>query len=148
MGHWSRREVLGAMVAGGACALAPPLLESRPISGVWLRGVLLVDGSLAPPRYTDVLVMGDRISDIGPAPEAATRGARVIDGAGRVLAPGFIDMHAHGDPLTDSYAPHVAMGVTTVLLGQDGGSPSLPDAERTAGSLAAWMAAMESQAEP
>ena len=108
MGHWSRREVLGAMVAGGACALAPPLLESRPISGVWLRGVLLVDGSLAPPRYTDVLVMGDRISDIGPAPEAATRGARVIDGAGRVLAPGFIDMHAHGDPLTDSYAPHVA----------------------------------------
>lgn len=143
MSHWSRREVLGAMVAGGACALAPPLLGARPVHGVWLRGVLLVDGSLAPPRYTDVLVMGDRIARIGPAFEAETRGARVIDGAGRVLAPGFIDLHAHGDPLTDSYASSLAMGVTTVLLGQDGGSPSLPDAGREADSLPAWMAAME-----
>ena len=142
MNQWSRREVLGAMLAGGACAFAPPVLHARPVHGVWLRGVLLVDGTLAPPRYTDVLVLGDRIARIGPAPEAETRGAEVIDGAGRVLAPGFIDLHAHGDPMQDDYTPSLAMGVTTVLLGQDGGSPSLPDAGHGPGSLSDWMHAM------
>ena len=142
MNQWSRRGVLGAMLAGGACAFAPPVLHARPVHGVWLRGVLLVDGTLAPPRYTDVLVLGDRIARIGPAPEAETRGAEVIDGAGRVLAPGFIDLHAHGDPMQDDYTPSLAMGVTTVLLGQDGGSPSLPDAGHGPGSLSDWMHAM------
>src|SRR3546814_21129842 len=67
------------------------------------------------------------------------RGLRVVDGGGRVLAPGFIDLHTHGDPLREAYTQYLAMGVTTVLLGQDGGSPSLPDARRAADSLPAWM---------
>jgi N-acyl-D-aspartate/D-glutamate deacylase len=42
-----------------------------------------------------------------------------------VLAPGFIDLHTHGDPLRSSYETYLAMGVTTVTLGQDGSGPTL-----------------------
>ena len=143
---WSRREVLGAMVASTACAMAPPLWATGTqarLEGVLLRDVLLVDGTGTPGRRTDVLVRGDRIERIGAISARGLPGIRVIDGGGRVLAPGFIDLHTHGNPLTTSYAPFLAMGVTTVLLGQDGGSPSLPDAGTAADSLPAWMDAMD-----
>lgn len=143
---WTRREVLGAMAAGTACALAPRFAGAGSNPGVgstgWLlRDVLLVDGSGAPGRRTDVVVRGDRIEYIGrPSPNVP--GLQVVDGGGRVLAPGFIDLHTHGNPLVDSYASFLAMGVTTVLLGQDGASPSLPDAARNPDSLSSWMDAM------
>jgi N-acyl-D-aspartate/D-glutamate deacylase len=108
-----------------------------------MRDVLLVDGSGKPGRRTDVLVRGDRIERIGRIGNDETRGLRVIDGGGRVLAPGFIDLHTHGDPLTESYAQYLAMGVTTVVLGQDGSSPSLPGARRAADTLPAWMDALD-----
>src|SRR5690606_34688855 len=52
---------------------------------------------------------------------------RVIDAAGKVLAPGFIDIHNHSDdllpelPLAES---QVSQGITTIVVGADGGSPS------------------------
>ena len=140
---WSRREVLGAIVAGSALALAPRLSRARPVPGLLLRDVLLVDGSGAPGRRTDVLVRGTRVAQVGAASKEAARGARVVEGRGRVLAPGFIDLHTHGDPLSEDYSPYLAMGVTTVLLGQDGGSPALPGAGHAADSLPEWMDAME-----
>lgn len=142
----SRRGVLGAIAAGAACAVLPsPLLraarrESTP--GWLLRDVLLVDGTGAPGRRTDVLVRGDRIERIGRTSARHARGRRVVEGGGRVLAPGFIDLHAHGDPLKQAYTPFLAMGVTTVVLGQDGGNPGLPGARETADGLPAWMDAV------
>lgn len=141
--RWSRREVLGAMALGAAASLGPRMLRAGPERGLLLRDVLLVDGSGAPGRRTDVLVLGGRIERIGRVERAAAKGLRVVDGAGRVLAPGFIDLHTHGDPLTEAYTPFLAMGVTTVLLGQDGGSPALADAGHAADSLPAWMDALE-----
>ncbi len=147
-GKWSRREFLGAMTAGTACTLLPPVLQARasaPDRGVpgWvLRDVRLVDGTGAPARATDVLVRGDRIERIGAIPAADARGLREVAGGGRVLAPGFIDLHTHGDPLGEAFTQFLAMGVTTVVLGQDGGSPSLPDVRRAADSLPAWMDAV------
>lgn len=146
--NWTRRGFLGAMAAGSACALAPPGLGARPAStsqsrGLLLRDVLLVDGSGKPGRRTDVLVRGDRIERIDRIPDGEARDLRVVDGGGRVLAPGFIDLHTHGDPLTETYTQYLAMGVTTVLLGQDGGSPSLPDARRAEDSLSSWMDAVD-----
>lgn len=145
---WSRRSILGAMAAGTACVAAPSLLMARPsrgngVRGWLLRDVLLVDGTGAPGRRTDVLVRDGRITRIGVASQADGRGLRVVEGGGRVLAPGFIDLHTHGDPLAEAYTPYLAMGVTTVLLGQDGDSPSLPEADRAADSLPAWMDALE-----
>ncbi len=142
---WSRREVLGALVAGTACMVVPPLVGAQPASqttGLLLRGVLLVDGTGTPGRHADVLVRGDRIEHIGALSPCELRGLRVIEGGGRVLAPGFIDLHTHGDPLEEAYTPYLAMGVTTVVLGQDGGSPSLPDAGTAADSLPSWIDAV------
>lgn len=143
---WSRREVLGALVAGSAWALAPPRAWAAApgqVRGWLLRDVLLVDGTGAPARRTDVLVRGGRIERIGRIAPGEARGLRVVDGGGRVLAPGFIDLHTHGDPLTRSYTQFLAMGVTTVLLGQDGGSPALPAKRHGAESLSRWMDAVD-----
>ena len=145
MAGWSRREFLGTMAAGAACALAPFGLGAgtNGSRSLLLRDVLLVDGTGAPGRSADVMVQGDRVTRIGRVFGGGGRGMRVVEGGGRVLAPGFIDLHTHGDPLEHAYTQYLAMGVTTVLLGQDGGSPALPDQGREPGSLAAWMDAAE-----
>jgi N-acyl-D-aspartate/D-glutamate deacylase len=59
-----------------------------------------------------------------------------------VLAPGFVDLHTHGDPLDAAFTPYLAMGVTTVVLGQDGGSPGLKGSRNTANGLSSWMDAV------
>ena len=147
---WSRREVLASMAAGAACMALPGMAGARGTpaagAGVLLRDVRLVDGSGAPARSTDVLVHGDTIARIGRLRARDARGLRVVEGGGRVLAPGFIDLHTHGDPLEVAFTPFLAMGVTTVVLGQDGGSPALPGTARDSGSLPAWMDAVEAAA--
>src|SRR5690606_35048287 len=100
----SRRVFLGAMLAGGAYALLPRIAGAvvpgqARVPGWLLRDVLLVDGTGAPGRRTDVLVRGDSVEHIGRVPDARARGLRVVEGGGRVLAPGFIDLHTHGNPL-------------------------------------------------
>ena len=60
-----------------------------------LRNGTLVDGSGGPRRAADVAVKGDRIAAIG-AP-GSLRGDNEIDAAGRIVAPGFIDVHTHDD---------------------------------------------------
>ncbi|SFO52334.1 N-acyl-D-amino-acid deacylase [Pseudonocardia ammonioxydans] len=86
-----------------------------------LRGGTVVDGT-GGPRYTaDVLVDGDRIAAIGDG--AGSSPDRVVDVRGMVVAPGFVDMHAHSDlrVLTEpAHLAKISQGVTTELLGQDG----------------------------
>lgn len=82
----------------------------------------VVDGTGAPGRPADVAISGDRIVQIGPAGSGAAA-RRTIGAAGRVLAPGFIDLHAHSDLalLTDhDHLAKVSQGVTCEVLGQDG----------------------------
>ena len=93
-------------------------------TGVVITNVRIVDGSGAP-AYTGALrFTGDRITDVGeltPGP-----GDTSIDGAGLVLAPGFIDTHSHADNDIFEHpdaAAAVSQGITTVVVGQDGGSP-------------------------
>lgn len=118
----TRRVAVGSALASGALAWWPVrAAETRML----FRDVLLVDGTGASPRRADVLVRDDRVARIGATGTLDTRGARIVDGGGRVLAPGFIDLHTHGDPLTDSYETFLAMGVTTITLGQDGSGPRL-----------------------
>ena len=145
---WTRRNVLAAMAAGATCALVPPVFGRQAVAGSEVRGlllrdVLLVDGTGRPGERTDVRIRGDRIEHIGKASKADARGLRVVEGGGRVLAPGFIDLHTHGDPLDTAFTPYLAMGVTTVVLGQDGGSPALPGSRSAADSLPAWMDAVD-----
>ena len=83
-----------------------------------LRGGSVVDGSGTPARRADVAVEGDRI--VAVAPNLAGPAARVIDAAGKMVAPGFIDMHSHSDLFyfaCPSAESKVRQGVTTEVVG-------------------------------
>jgi len=93
-----------------------------------LLGATLIDGSgRAPLRNSVVVLQGDSIVAVGSRKQVSIpAGARVIDARGLVVAPGFIDAHNHSDRgFTDdpSAASQVSQGITTVVVGQDGGSP-------------------------
>ena len=87
-----------------------------------IRGGTVVDGTGAPARTADVAIAGDRIVAV----EDRTRRhapRREIDAEGRVVTPGFVDIHTHldaqlaWDPLPTSSCWH---GVTSVVLGNCG----------------------------
>lgn len=88
-----------------------------------LRGGDVVDGTGAARVRADVLVANGRIQDVVPA-GAAVDAAEVLDvPPGHVVAPGFVDMHAHSDLglLTDpGHVAKITQGVTTEVIGQDG----------------------------
>ena len=107
------------------------------ITTVVILGATLIDGSgRAPIRNSAVVIKGDSIVAVGRRGRVKVPSdARVIDGRGLVLAPGFIDAHNHSDRgfATDpSAASQVSQGITTVVVGQDGGSP-FPVAQYLAG---------------
>ena len=86
-----------------------------------LLGGTIVDGTGARRYSADVAIAGSIIVRIGDASDLTAR--RTIDAAGLVIAPGFIDMHAHSDlqilTAPDHFAK-ISQGVTTEVLGQDG----------------------------
>ena len=115
--------LLPSAVRGQQAAPAAPQAAAAPKTFV-IAGADIADGSGAPLFKANVRVVGDRIGRVGDfQPDA---GEQVIDGKGLVLAPGFIDTHNHSergletDPLAES---QISQGLTTLLLGQDGGSP-------------------------
>lgn len=86
-----------------------------------IRNASVLDGSGGASERVDVALRGDRIVAVGPAlREAATR---VIEAEGRVLAPGFIDVHTHDDLAVirrPAMLPKISQGVTTVVVGNCG----------------------------
>ena len=91
------------------------------------RGATVVDGTGADRYRADVTVTDGFIAGIAGIGDGATDtdagAARTIDADGLVLAPGFIDMHAHSDLRTLVERDHpsrVTQGVTCEVLGQDG----------------------------
>jgi N-acyl-D-aspartate/D-glutamate deacylase len=99
---------------------------------VLISGGRVIDGTGGPARYADVAIADGRIGRIGPAAEATAR--TVLDATGLVVAPGFVDIHSHGDVtiVADPRAQSaIAQGVTTIVIGNCGQSPAplpLPDA--------------------
>jgi N-acyl-D-amino-acid deacylase len=86
-----------------------------------LRGGDVIDGSGRHRRRADVAIAGDRIAEIGVAAKA--EGAREIDVSGKIVAPGFIDVHTHDDRAlftTPEMAAKASQGVTTVVTGNCG----------------------------
>lgn len=105
-----------------------------------LRGGTVVDGSGAPGVRADVAVEGDRIAAVGPG--LGGEAGRIVDAAGLVVAPGFIDIHSHSDlfylgcPAAES---KLRQGVTTEVVGMCSFSPAPAPRARRA-SVEAWLA--------
>ncbi len=94
-----------------------------------IRGGLLVDGTGAPPVEGDVAIDGEHITTVGGTAGPARR---EIDARGRVVAPGWVDIHTHydGQVTWDPYlTPSSWHGVTTVVMGNCGVgfAPAKPD---------------------
>jgi len=86
-----------------------------------IRNGRVIDGTGLPWVYADVAVQGDRIVAVDRLITAESR--QTIDATGKVVCPGFVDTHVHGDLalLVDPYhEPAVRQGVTTYVIGQDG----------------------------
>ncbi|MCZ6697214.1 MAG: D-aminoacylase [Acidobacteria bacterium] len=89
-----------------------------------ITNATLIDGTGAPARTAAVRIIGDRIVEVGDV-EPSFRDS-IIDAGGLVLAPGFIDTHSHADGELFEHPDALAavnQGITTVIVGQDGGSP-------------------------
>ena len=86
-----------------------------------IRGGRIVDGSGNPAFFADIGLKQGKIAAIGPIPGTAPR---EIDAHGKVVAPGFIDVHTHADEIADMPRAEnfVRMGVTTLVVGNCGGS--------------------------
>jgi N-acyl-D-amino-acid deacylase len=89
-----------------------------------IEGGTLVDGSGAAGRAGSIAVVGDRLHLLEPTEaNRPSRIGRVIDARGKVVTPGFIDLHSHAglmilaDP---RHEPKVRQGVTTEVIGVDG----------------------------
>jgi len=107
-------------------SIAMNILDDKPVQlpqSQLISNIRLIDGTGASSRQSSVRITDDRISDIGDLTPFTDES--VIDGKGRVLAPGFIDNHSHHerglleDP--DAIAP-INQGITTIIIGQDGES--------------------------
>src|SRR5262245_39886006 len=87
-----------------------------------IRGGLVIDGTGNPGFYGAVGVEGERVR-ILRGDLAGLEAARVVDATGRIVCPGFIDMHAHSGLVIlaePRHEPKVRQGVTTEVIGIDG----------------------------
>ena len=88
-----------------------------------ISGGTIVDGTGAPGRIGSVVVEGDRLRLRARNAAQPAHAGRTIDATGKVVAPGFIDLHSHGGLviLADGrHEPKVRQGVTTEVIGVDG----------------------------
>ena len=115
------------ILAIGTFAFANIPAQDTPID-LLIRNARVVDGTGSPWFRSDVAISNGRIVEIGVGLNLAAR--QTIDAAGRVLAPGFIDVHTHVEssdsrdglqrlPRADNY---LLDGVTTIVTGNCGGS--------------------------
>jgi N-acyl-D-aspartate/D-glutamate deacylase len=129
-----RRSFLHASLLTGlglglrSVTAAPPKPESVQ-ADILVRGATLLDGSGKAGQVGDLAIQGDRIVAVGSVAVAGR--PKVIDGTGLMAAPGFIDLHTHGDigdpsitkPAGRANLCYLMQGVTTVITGNCGSGP-------------------------
>jgi len=86
-----------------------------------VRNGTVIDGSGAPARQCDIGIKDGRIASMAPPAEATA--ARTVDASGKLVVPGFVDVHTHydGQATWDEHlAPSSNLGTTTVVMGNCG----------------------------
>lgn len=125
--------LLSGVIMLTAC-VAPQNVRLKPADTI-IRGGTVYDGSADAPVTADVVISGDRIVYVGPDAPARYQAHDVVDARGMIVAPGFIDVHTHPDTYVRSKdadmrlnAPWLFQGVSTVMIGVDGGgTPDVAD---------------------
>ena len=119
------RVIIAAVLVAVSLALLTAIPRAQaPAFDLVIRHGRIVDGTGSPWYLGDIAIRNDTIARIAPRIDAPA--GRVIDAAGKVVAPGFIDIHTHARrgifevPTADNY---VRQGVTTLMEGPDGSSP-------------------------
>lgn len=114
-----------------SCQQPPKIfLENYKKIDLLITNGKLLDGLGNPAILADLVIVGDEIVFIGESQftkeDLVNRVKQHIDAKKQYISPGFIDLHSHGDPLTTPrFENFLAMGVTTITLGQDGDSPKI-----------------------
>ena len=123
-----RHFALGLMLAAAGCGAPAATSNSAAPQGTYdllITNGTIIDGTGGARYRGDVAITGDKIVRIerGSIPRASAK--RTIDATGLIVSPGFIDLHAHLDPIMGMPdAQSAAMqGVTLALGGPDGGGP-------------------------
>jgi N-acyl-D-amino-acid deacylase len=95
------------------------------MTSLLIRDALVLDGAGRPPFPADVSTDGGVITGVGPN-LGRPPGSELLRADGAAVAPGFIDLHTHGDftvPVTPGMPALISQGVTTQLAGNCGFSP-------------------------
>jgi len=135
--------VAGFLMMGGALNRSSEMANSGnsndsagpPEFDILIRNGKVIDGTGNPWFLVDLGITGNRITAMGRLTGATAR--RVIDAAGLIVTPGFIDPHTHaaGGLATAELSharPLLAQGITTILANPDGGGPADLEAQRFA----------------
>jgi N-acyl-D-amino-acid deacylase len=116
-----RITALACLGAAGSAAAAAP-------ADFLIHGGTIYTGAATPPIKGDVVITGDKIVYVGANGRSLYQAKQTVNAAGKIVAPGFIDAHAHPDSYIRSSdrnqrlnAPWLFQGATTLLIGVDGG---------------------------
>lgn len=128
--HAPRQARAGERRLGGVQPAIPGVvcgtIRGMATLDLLVRGATLIDGTGRPGRLADVGVRGDRIAAVGDLSAVDPAEVAVaLEGAGRVVCPGFVDPHGHSDAsvfLDPALASHLHQGFTTQLSGNCGDS--------------------------
>ncbi|WP_088330379.1 amidohydrolase family protein [Lacimicrobium sp. SS2-24] len=122
------RRVFGLLL----CTAWMQTALALPTADLVIRQASVIDGTGQPARLADIVINQGSIVAIGSELSRQWQSTHTIDATGMLATPGFIDLHAHGNLQREVQFKNVlAMGVTTLVLGQDGASPIIDD-------FAAW----------
>lgn len=90
--------------------------------GILIKGATIIDGTGAAPFEGDIRIQHGKIMEMGKDLKENARDT-LIDATGSLLCPGFIDTHSHHDADPErTVEAAVSQGITTIIIGQDGGS--------------------------
>ena len=93
-----------------------------------ISGGKVIDGTGSEAFQADVLIRDDQIAYVGEVDPDTINAQNRHDATGYYVTPGFIDPHAHGNATENpEFENFLAMGVTTIILGQDGRGPSIDE---------------------
>ncbi len=122
MGRLLARAALALAAAAGSCA-SPS--GAGPAFDLVIRGGTVLDGTGSPGGRADVAILDGRIAAVGDL--GGRSGREEVDAAGRVVCPGFVDLHSHADGGILDFRDaenYIRQGVTTLVCGNCGSSPT------------------------